>query len=332
VSLAASLAVTACTVGPLLEEGRAEAVRPVAAAVETARLMGTVQALVDGHAADAKVDCSSLDLSLIDQVRRPVCALSNGRARELVRQRLGALGLTVRDHPTLDATFPTTNVFADLPGTTRPDEVVLVGAHFDAFHQGADDNSSGVAAMLEVARVLSSRRFARTVRFVGFDLEELGLVGSTRFVEAGESEKVVAAIIFDCVGFASSAPNSQGGLPGFAIPTVGDFLAVISNQASEREALQVRALNARLGLMRVEAVVAPATGAFPITGNLMRSDHSPFWLRGKTALFFTDTANFRNPNYHRDTDTLDTLSPEFLTGVTRVSAAATAYWAEEVLP
>ncbi len=210
---------------------------------------------------------------------------------------------------------------------SRPDEVVLVGAHFDAFYGGADDNSSGVAAMLELARVLSQYRFDRTLRFVGFDLEELGLIGSARYVNATRGERLTAVVVFDCIGYYSEAPGSQGSLPGLPTPARGNFLAVIGNDLSSQQGSELFRLNTALELMEVVPLVSPRDGAWPIGGELMRSDHAPFWLSQEKALFLTDTANFRNPNYHRRTDTVDTLHPALFHKATQVAAAGLAYWA-----
>lgn len=325
-----SAALSAGCSAPGLEEARVQAAAPIVAAVDGDRLIADVRAIVQVHTDETPLDCVALfELEGIDLNRRPVCNLTRNGARAFVRQRFVDLGLEVRDDAFDDARFPTLNVVADLKGTDRPDEVVIVGAHFDAFFAGADDNTSGVSAMLELARVLSQHRFSRTVRFVGFDHEEFGLVGSTRYVEHGlGAETVVSTIVFDCVGYSDSTPGSQSSLPGLPVPETGDFLAVIANDQSATQATVVRALSQDFELVPTQTVIAPRDGAFPVTGNLMRSDHAPFWLRGHTALFFTDTANFRNPNYHRASDTVDTLSPVFLRQVTQLAGASVAWFAE----
>lgn len=315
---------------PGLDQTRADAADPAVTAIDRERLMADVRALVDVHLAETPLDCVALfDLDGVDQNRRPVCNLTRHGARAFVRQRFVELGLEVRDQAFEDERFPTLNVVAELRGVDRPDEVVIVGAHFDAFHAGADDNTSGVVAMLELARVLSQQRLSRTVRFVGFDHEEFGLVGSTRYVEHGLGrETIVGTLVFDCIGYSDSTRGSQSSLPGLPVPDTGDFLAIIANDQSAEQAAQVRALSSHFDLLPTQTVMAPRDGAFPVTGNLMRSDHAPFWLRGHTALFFTDTANFRNPNYHKPSDTLETLDPDFLTRVTQVAAASLTYFAE----
>lgn len=326
-ALIALLLCAGCTPS-VLDEARASAVRPLVEGIVEERVMGHVHALVDQHRDETPLDCEALlDLDHIDQHRRPACHLTRNQARDYVRAQLQSFGLSVRTFDTADDRFPTSTVVGDLKGTTAPDEIVLVAAHFDAFYAGADDNSSGVAAMLELAQVLSSHSFERTIRFVGLDLEEFGLVGSTRYVHGLGEERIVAALVFDCIGYKDDAPGSQRAFPGLPVPDRGDFIAIIGNSDSAREATQMTALSSTFDIVRTETVLAGGDGAAPMTGNLMRSDHAPFWLTGRTAVFLTDTANFRNPNYHKDTDTPDTLDPQFLASVTRLAAASLGYFA-----
>jgi hypothetical protein len=142
------------------------------------------------------------------------------------------------------------------------------------------------------------------------------------------SDEIAVAVVFDCVGYSDKKPGSQLSLPGLPVPDRGDFIAIIANDQSAKEAAQVRAMSSMLQIIPTETVIAGGSGAAQMTGNLMRSDHAPFWLTGRRAIFLTDTANFRNPNYHRDTDTQDTLDFDFLAGVTRLTAASVSYWAE----
>jgi Zn-dependent M28 family amino/carboxypeptidase len=326
------LALGACSSRPPIEEAAVTRAGDFAAGVEESRLMSDVEALVAAHLEDTPLDCNSFELDTLDTERHPVCNLTREKARLLVQRRFESLGYTVTTHDVEGPTLPTTNVIAELRGTEHPEQVVVVGAHYDAFFSGADDNSSGVAAMLEMARLAAGKRFARTVRFVGFDLEELGLVGSTRYVRSHPGEEIVASIVFDCIGYRDPRPDAQHGLPGFPMPGTGDFIAAIANEQSRPRLEELYALASRLDFVPLRGAMAPGDGSGPFSGNLMRSDHAPFWLAGHSALFLTDTANFRNPHYHRDTDVPATLDPGFLAGVTRVSAAGLAYWAEGPLP
>ncbi len=328
VSLAGAtlLGVLSCS-RPVLEGAQLEQLAEVAGQVDGERLMDTVSEVVKAHQEDTPVPCSWLTE---DQRSRheQVCHLTREKAGALMQRRFEALGLSVRREEATNAPHPTSNLIAEMRGTTRPEEVVLLGAHYDAFYAGADDNSTGVAAVLELARVLSGYKFDRTVRFVGFDMEEFGLVGSTRYITGQNGpERIVASMVFDCIGYYDTREGSQQSLPGLPSPTTGDFLAVFGNDVSSQRVSELFALNEALKLAKVTPVISPRDGTTPLTGDLMRSDHAPFWLTGHEAIFLTDTANFRNRHYHQPTDTMDTLNPAYFRRTVQLSAATIAYWA-----
>lgn len=319
---------------PVGEEAVARA-RAFAEGVRQERLMEDVRALVSAHRSDTPIDCSRIEPTPPSpglRVPLPYCSLTREVGRTLVRSRLEALGLTVTTQDSEGPGFASQNIVAELRGVERPEEVVIFAAHYDAFHAGADDNSSGVAALLELARLMSGQRFARTVRLVAFDLEELGIIGSTRYVEALRGERPLLTVVFDCIGYADRQPGSQGRLPGIPMPEVGDFLAAIANEQSRPRLEELLALQARLQHVPVRGAVAPGAGPVPLAGPLMRSDHAPFWFAGQSALFLTDTADLRNPHFHRETDVPETLDPEFLAGATQASAAGLSLWAGGPLP
>lgn len=321
-ALLLALSGVGCSERPTLESPNLPGLRELADSVDGDRLMARVWELSTAHLGETPLDCTGFDGYDL------FCHLTREGAGALVRRELEGLGYQVESADSGEGVFRTSVLFAEKRGATRPDEVVLVGAHYDAFYQGADDNSSGVSAVLELARLFAGRTFDRTIRFVAFDHEELGLVGSSRYAQSlPEEEQLVVALVFDCIAYADSTPGSQRSLPGLPSPSAGDFLAVISNQLSLPRALEVRALQDALELVKVVTLTAPEDGASPVSGNLMRSDHAPFWLTGRSAIFMTDTANFRNPHYHKETDTPDRLEPVFFRGVVQLSAASLAYWA-----
>lgn len=214
-------------------------------------------------------------------------------------------------------------------------ELILVGAHYDSVPMcpGADDNGSAVAAMLGCAAACSLWRPLLPVVFVAFNREEDGLLGSRDFgasylPKAGWT--VRCAHILEMVGYASSEPGSQRlptGLP-VKISDTGDFLGLLANGISTsamdlilRHAgtyapgLPVTGLNVKLGLDKY----------FPV---LARSDHAPFWHEKIPAVMWTDTSEFRNHHYHRETDTPDTLNYRFLKQVTQLLTASVVQQAE----
>lgn len=198
---------------------------------------------------------------------------------------------------------------------------LLIGAHYDTVSgsPGADDNASGLVVLLEVASQLSARPLARPVWLVAFCLEEQDRLGSQAFVSRLKTEQheLAGAIILECVGFARSEAGTQQAPPGvpIAVPTQGDFLAIVGNETSRSLVRRLEQEAQRLAVrLKTLSLVVPGRGeTMPHT---RRSDHASFWDAGYPAAVLTDTANFRNPHYHRETDTVDTLNLEFLSSVT----------------
>lgn len=324
---------TACAPTQVLEGADLTALKALTDEVEPQFVWENLVSLTHAHATDQSVDCVSLFPEDVRKYYPELCNLSNTRSGLWVRDQFRSIPLEVHDDVSLgENDIRTTNIVAEIKGVSKPDEVILVGAHFDAFWQGADDNSSGVAAMMEMARVLSKHKFERTIRFVGFDFEEYGITGSHRYVKEGKGEKVVTALIMDCIGYYSEKPGSQQSLPGLPSPTTGDFLAIIANDESSHEAAEVYKLNNELQLMSTVPLISSGNGTFTMGQALTLSDHLAFWFNHQKAVFLTDTANFRNPHYHKDTDTPDKLDPVRLGQATRVATAAVAYWAEAHKP
>ena len=210
--------------------------------------------------------------------------------------------------------------YPDWPGQGEELPPLLIGAHYDTVSgsPGADDNASGLVVLLEVASRLRSRPLARPVWLVAFCLEEQDRLGSQAFASRLEAEhrELAGAIILECVGFARSEAGTQQIPPGvpIAVPTQGDFLAIVGNEASRSLVIQLEQEAQRhAAQLKPLSLVVPGRGeAMPHT---RRSDHASFWDAGYPAVMLTDTANFRNPHYHRETDTVDTLNLEFLSNV-----------------
>jgi Zn-dependent M28 family amino/carboxypeptidase len=197
---------------------------------------------------------------------------------------------------------------------------LLIGAHYDTVSgsPGADDNASGLVVLLEVASRLRAQPLARPIWLVAFCLEEQDRLGSQAFASRlkAEHRELAGAIVLECVGFARSEAGTQQIPPGvpIAVPTQGDFLAIVGNEASRALVTQLDQEAQRYASqLKPLSLVVPGRGeALPDT---RRSDHASFWDAGYPAVVLTDTANFRNPHYHRATDTVDTLNLEFLSKV-----------------
>jgi Zn-dependent M28 family amino/carboxypeptidase len=257
------------------------------------------------------------DVDAIDEPRSTNEYETALRTAGYVADQLRATGLDVRfDNVKLGGdglTLP--NVVADLPGTGCSNRIFVIGAHYDSVPgtPGADDNASGVAGMLEIARVLRARPLPMTVRFIGFPFEEIGLVGSQKAAQdlAAAGADVAGMVSLEMIGFTASGDDSFLGVPN-------DYLATVADPRSEY-------LARVFGAAHYEYVpdrFAPAAVIDPSSlGDILRSDHASFWRAGFRALLVTDTANFRNPNYHQPSDTLATLDLGFLTDATKATAA-----------
>ncbi len=204
------------------------------------------------------------------------------------------------------------NIEAEIPGT-RPN-VVLIGAHYDSVFgsPGANDNGSGVAALLALARRFAGKPAQQTLRFVAFVNEEPPYFLSEQmgsFVYAGRckarGDRISAMISLETIGYFSDAPHSQTyPAPGLGVfyPTVGNFIGFVSNVHS-------RALLRRsIALFRKHAKIPSEGAALPsFVPGVSWSDQWAFWQHGYPGIMITDTAPFRYPHYHSATDTPDKL-------------------------
>lgn len=218
--------------------------------------------------------------------------------------------------------------YPDWPGQGSELPPLLIGAHYDTVSgsPGADDNASGLVVLLEVAARLRTEPLARPIWLVAFCLEEQDRLGSQAFASRlkAESRELAGAIILECVGFTRSEDGTQQIPPSvpIALPTQGDFLAIVGNEASRSLVTQLEQEARRHApMLKPLSLVVPGTGeTIPHT---RRSDHASFWDIGYPAVMLTDTAHFRNPHYHRETDTMNTLNLEFISNVaTTVTATA----------
>jgi Zn-dependent M28 family amino/carboxypeptidase len=230
------------------------------------------------------------------------------------------------------ARMPLANIVAELPGTTHPREIVVIGAHYDTVYgtSGADDNASGIAAMLALARDCAPQRFARTLRFVAFVNEEPPFyqtddMGSLVYARhcAAQQDDIRAMLSLEMLGYFTTAPDSQEFPPGTSwllrrrFPRTGSFIGFVANMRS------LRLLRRCVATFRAYAQVPSEGAALPefLSG---LSDNWSFWRAGYPAVMVTDTAMFRNPHYHMASDTPDTLDYDTMTRVTRGIAAVIA--------
>ena len=220
-----------------------------------------------------------------------------------------------------DARIRPRNIAAILPGTGPGAPVFVVGAHYDTAPgtPGADDNATGVAALLELAARLKSRPGKAEVRFVAFSTEEPPYFGSSHMGSAhyaralkNEGRAVIGMISLEMLGFYSDADGSQSYPPiiGLFYPDRGDFIGLVSD------------LGSRHFLKTFAAQCRPPRGTRVVSSALPKiipaitfSDHWPFWRQGFQALMVTDTAFLRYIHYHRPTDLPENLDFERMADV-----------------
>ncbi len=201
------------------------------------------------------------------------------------------------------------NIGVEIAGTSLPDEIVLVGGHYDSVigSPGANDNATGTAAVLELARLLAGRKLTRTLRFVAFVNEEppfflSGNMGSRVYARRSRErgEKIVAMFSIETIGTYSDTKGSQQyPFPfSFFYPDTANFISFVGNVSSRDLVRRSIASFRRHTAFPSEGVAAPGW----IIG-VGWSDHWSFWREGYRAFMVTDTALFRYEHYHTPEDT-----------------------------
>lgn len=234
------------------------------------------------------------------------------RAAGFIGEELRQSGAAVSRQPFESSGAPYENVVAAF-GPDTPD-VVVVGAHYDVAGEmpGADDNASGVAGLLELADLLSGSSLARRVELVAYANEEapfFGTPGMGSEVHARSLEsagrRVRGMICLEMIGCFTDQPDSQQ-LP-FAVmkllyPTRGDFIAVVGSAGGAGIVRSIKRSMMEASDLPVRSINAPR-----FVHGVDLSDHSTFWKRNLPAVMISDTAFYRNPRYHTESDTPDTL-------------------------
>jgi len=254
------------------------------------------------------------------------------RAAEYIESRLRAHGYSPSRQTYEVSRLPLSNIEATLEGSSDPDDIIVLGAHYDTVGEcpGANDNGTGVAALLELARRFAGQPQPRTVRFVAFVNEEppffqTAQMGSVVYANAAKArgDRIAGMLSLETMGYYSDERGSQQ-YPVEAMrgvyPDVGNFIGFVSNGES-RGLLDVAARAFTAG-ERVKLEAAAMAADLPGAG---WSDHWSFWQAGYRALMVTDTAPWRYPWYHTPQDTPDKLDFEtfaaVVDGLHRVVAA-----------
>jgi len=252
-------------------------------------------------------------------------------AAAYIRGELEALGCEVVAQSYRVAELDCDNLEAELPGEAARAEIIVVGAHYDTVQgsPGADDNASGVAALIEIARALRGARLARTVKLVAFVNEEppffyWGEMGSKVYALAARrrGDDVRVMLSLEMLGCYDDAPGSQRYPPllGWFYPERGNFIAFVSNLASRRALRRVVEAFRSRSDFPAEQLASPA-----FVPGVAWSDQLSFWRAGYPAVMVTDTAFYRNPHYHCASDTPDRLRyPEMARVVEGLAATIAA--------
>lgn len=242
-------------------------------------------------------------------------------AADYLRAQLEGAGYAVEEERFGENGFR--NLVAELPGDGGEGLYVL-GAHYDSAIgvPGADDNASGAAALLEVARLLAGARGRHGIRFILFPNEERpyfgtdlmgSLVSATR--AAMEGDEVLGMFSLEMLGYYSEEPGTQLYPPVIRrfYPDRGNFIAMVGNFPSRGLLHQAIGGFRATGAFRSEGMAAPEW----LVEDIRRSDNSAYWCLGYPALMITDTSNFRNPHYHTTRDLPATLNFEYMARVVR---------------
>lgn len=247
---------------------------------------------------------------------------------EYVSGNFRAYGYTVREEPYQVDGRQAVNIEVELKGSRKPEEIVVIGAHYDSAmgSPGANDNASGVAALLELARRFSTITPERTIRFVAFTNEEppwflTGLMGSRVYTAAARKrgDKIIAMLSLETIGYYTDTPKSQHYPQPFSpfYPDRGNFIAFVGNLDSRSLLHTCISTFRNTTPFPSEGLAAPES--IPGIG---WSDQWSFWQEGYPGIMVTDTAPFRYPHYHEASDTPDKLQYEpmakVVTGVGKV--------------
>ncbi len=301
-------------------------------AAATAWLLWTMTSVPGVSHSGALKPLTAEETLLADNLRRHVAAIASRehnvfKPEELeasaryIERAFAGLGYAVALQRFQSGPGEVRNIEVEVAGGARADEIVLIGAHYDsvAGAVGANDNGSGVAAMIELARLFRHARPERTLRFVAFANEEppffqTDAMGSRHYARRSKArgENIVAMFSLETIGWYSEQPGSQRyPFPlSFFYPSTGNFIAFVSNLASRPLLHEVIASFRRHAAFPSEGVAAPA-----FIPGVDWSDHWAFWKEGYPALMVTDTAPYRYPHYHTMQDTPDKVDYERLARV-----------------
>jgi hypothetical protein len=298
-----------------------------------------IQSLVDLVDSTRLID----DLTFIEGVRhRAAGSVHLQETKDFIFLQFLNQGLEAYLQPFAYGGYDAHNIIGRHPATGTSGDTYILGGHFDTVSDspGADDNGSAVAGMLEAMRILSKYPTKKAIKFIGFDLEEANLIGSSRYVSNGipNGEVIAGMVDFEMIGYYSESPNSQTFPPGFNLLFPDAYNAVASQEFKGNFITNVGRVGNSSSLMQAyqnaAATYVPALRSIAVESpsvwppDLGRSDHAPFWVANRPAIMLTDGANFRNPHYHTPGDMVGTLNFTFMANAVKATVALLAQLAE----
>jgi len=227
------------------------------------------------------------------------------RTADYIISELSTYGYAVSEQPYEVEGRIYKNIYTEIRGIKSPEKVLIIGAHYDtvAGTPGADDNASGIAGLLELARLLRNRTFDKTIQFAAFTLEEppffrSRFMGSHVFAQSLNQKglDVEGVICLEMIGYFTDEPGSQlFPVPFFRwkYPTKGNFIIIVSNIHSKRFLNRVVS-----GFKKGSDLPVESLSSIPLLPGVDFSDHRSFWKYNYKAVMVTDTAFYRNPQYH----------------------------------
>ena len=256
----------------------------------------------------------------VDIGPRPVTnELSIKKTENYITNYFKNIGLQVQLQQYKYGNYDITNIITGSQENLLSSKYYVIGAHYDSVPEtyGADDNASGIAVLLELARYTMQEKISLPVRFVAFTAEEpptfsTRYQGSKVFVKSAleNKDEILGAIILEMVGYTSNEQAYPLVLKWMGYPSKGNFIGIVGNRKSKKFGQSIFQSFKKNDQLPVETLFVPFNGR--ILPDTRLSDHSSFWDAGLFAVMITDTAFFRNPNYHTLKDTLDTLDYFFM--------------------
>lgn len=239
-------------------------------------------------------------------------------ARSFIHQTLSTYSDTVREQPYDVDGYQVANIVSEIKGVETPDKILLIGAHYDTIEDtpGADDNGTAVAGLLELHRLLSQFSFKKTIRFVAFTLEEPPYfsgpqMGSMVHAKScsDNNEDIDLMVCLEMIGFGGKRYHQDYpvGKMKSEYPLYGNFLTVVALPTYAPYAYAWKRVYNNYAKRNIYDLIGPAS----IPG-INLSDHYSFNKYGYPAIMLTDTAFYRNKNYHTENDTFDTINFKFL--------------------